>query len=880
MLLCIAGLFVAVGACTLYLAVPDFGAKHLALVTVPFVLSFGAAHFALDRFLPDRDPVLLPLAAMLTGLGLLLLGRLARNFLLRQAIWLPLCIGALLAVVRLGRNLRWLRRFRYTWLIGGLGLLSATLLLGVNPSGYGPRLWLGALGLYFQPSELLKLLMIVYLASYLAERQGLIVSERWHVGRWRVPPVAYIGPMLLMFGFALVVLAWQKDLGAAMLYFLTFLGMLYLATGRLGYPVVGLVLLIALGVVGYAYSDLVRLRIDSWWMPWPEASGRAFQIVQSLQAYGAGGIIGEGLGLGSPGLIPAVHTDFAHAALAEELGLAGALAIIALYAALTLRGFRIAARERSRFGQFLAAGIVVGFSVQSWVIMAGNAKLAPITGVTLPFVSYGGSSLLASCLALGLLMRVSGTAAPANHIAVSRLASVDPAETRARLARLAAILTVALAVLAVGCGYWALVRSSFLETRDDNVRRVLREQRIVRGRILDRNGIVLAEIEVADDGTVTRKYPVPEAAPALGYASLRYGTSGIEGAMDQTLRGEVGRTEWQNWRDDLLHRPSRGGDVQLTLDAELQVLAQELLAGVEGAAVVIDAATGEILVLASSPTFDPENLDEAWAELVDAPGAPLLNRATQGLYQPGSVFHTIVLAEALAADAADLAAPAPRLDQPVVVDGVTVQCDTEAAGPGDLADAYASSCPSPIVDLAQALGVLRVADAIARWDLGVPPSFEIPTAAPDWPGISGDGAPLVAEALGQGELVVSPVRVALVVATLGADGQPPDLHLVKRMKDAQGRWQELPRTGDSGFIVSPAIADAILSAWTPHDDGRIIGRSGTAIAGQDQPAHVWFTALSNTAGKRYAAVVLVEHAPPGTLDLELGRTLLRAALQP
>jgi peptidoglycan glycosyltransferase len=320
--------------------------------------------------------------------------------------------------------------------------------------------------------------------------------------------------------------------------------------------------------------------------------------------------------------------------------------------------------------------------------------------------------------------------------------------------------------------------------------------------------------------------------------------------------------------------------VQLTLDAELQVLAQKLLAGVEGAAVVIDAATGEILVLASSPTFDPESLDEEWAELTDATGAPLLNRATQGLYQPGSVFHTIVLAEALAADAADLAAPMPRLDQPVVIDGVTVQCNTDDAGPGDLADAYARGCPSPIVDMAQSLGVTRIANAIARWGLSVPPSFEIPSAAPDWSGIAGEGEPLVAEALGQGKLVVSPMRVALVVATLGADGQPPDLHLVKRVQDGQGRWQELPRTLGAGYIVNPAVADVLLGAWTSHDGGRIISRSGTAIAGQDQPAHVWFTALSNTAGKRYAAVVLVEHAPAGTLDLELGRTLLRAALGP
>jgi cell division protein FtsW (lipid II flippase) len=878
-LLCIAAVFVGLGAVTLYLGAPGFGAWHLILVLVPWVLSYGAAHLILDRFLPDRDPVLLPVAALLTGVGLLLLGSLARNFLLRQAVWVPLCVAGLLAVVRVGHDLRWLRRFRYTWLVGGLALLATTLVLGVNPSGYGPRLWLGAFGLFFQPSELLKLLMIAYLASYLAERTGLIVSEGWRIGRWRGPPLAYVGPLFAMFGIALVILAWQQDLGAAMLFLLTFLAMLYLATGQWGYPASGLVFLAALGAAGYAYSDLVRLRIDSWWRPWPEASGRAFQVVQSLQAYGAGRLFGAGLGMGSPDFIPAVHTDFAHAGVAEELGLLGALAVVALYAALMLRGFRIASKERPGFGQLLAAGITTGLAVQSWVIIAGNVRVAPITGVTLPFVSYGGSSLLASSLALGLLLRISGSTADPSQEVVSPLTPADPAQARRRLIRLAAVLSVAMVVLAAACGYWAIVRSSFLSSRADNLRRVIYEQRIVRGSILDRHGTALADIAVAGDGLVTRRYPVPQAAPVLGYASLRYGTAGVEGALDDGLRGEKRLSPWEAWLQGLMHRPPQGVDVQLTIDAELQKLAQELLEDLEGAAVLVHATTGEVLVLASSPTFDPEMLEEDWSRLTEDPSAPLFNRATQGLYQPGNVFHTVVLAEGIVGGLVDMASSPPNLGLPVSVDGVTVRCVTSLPADATLRDAYARGCPQPIVDAARMIGAEGLGAAVERWRLVAPLPLEIPSSSVDWAGVASGDQAVAAEALGQGALLLSPVRVALMVATLGADGEMPAAHLVKRVQDEEGRWQDAV-VGEGQPIVSSTVAGLLLDAWSEHDGGRILWRAGTAFAGQERPPHTWFTALGFGADGVYALAILGEHLADESRASDAGIALLRSALAP
>ena len=397
----------------------------------PAVALSGAslvAWAALRHWLPAGDPLFLPIAILLCGLSLVLIARLAPNFLARQTLWVSLGLGAMLAVALLpsasmGKmasrptvdNLRWLRRYRYTWLTLGLLLLSLTLLFGVNPSGYGARLWLGLSRLYFQPSELLKVVMVVFLASYLAEKRELLAVGGTRIGPWRVLPLPHLGPLLLMWGFSAVLLGWQRDLGAALLFFGTFLAMLYAATGREVYVWMGVGLFLISTIAGYQLFDHVRLRVDAWWNPWPEASGRAFQIVQSLLAFAAGGVLGQGLGQGYPTFIPVVHSDFAFAAIGEELGLLGTLAVVILFAVLVYRGFRTALAVGDAFAALLATGLSTMLGLQALVIMGGTLKIVPLTGVTLPFVSYGGSSLVISFAMLGLLLRISAMTREDNH---------------------------------------------------------------------------------------------------------------------------------------------------------------------------------------------------------------------------------------------------------------------------------------------------------------------------------------------------------------------------------------------------------------------------------------------------------------------------------
>lgn len=408
LLLTLAGLFVALNRVALMLAQGESWAALWPLGL--WAACAGLLHIALNLLAPSRDPYLLPITLLLSGWGLTLVARLAPVFATRQTIWLAVASLVALAVAATPPNLRFLRRYRYTWLLAGLVLLAATLVFGVNPSGAigAPRLWLGFGGVFFQPSEILKLLLLIFLASYLADKREMIVSSRFHIGRWPLPPLPYLAPLLLMWGFCMILLVWQRDLGTASLFFLIFLTMLYLSTGQAGYVLAGLILLLLAGVAGYILFDVVRLRVDTWWNPWPEADDRAFQIVQSLLAVAAGGVLGQGVGLGSPTFIPVVHSDFVFAAIVEEWGMIGGLGVLACLGIVAQRALHIAlARQERPFHALLAAGIGAALGVQSLLIMAGVLKLAPLTGVTLPFVSYGGSSLLSSFVMVGLLVRIS-----------------------------------------------------------------------------------------------------------------------------------------------------------------------------------------------------------------------------------------------------------------------------------------------------------------------------------------------------------------------------------------------------------------------------------------------------------------------------------------
>jgi len=369
----------------------------------------------LNRRLPAHDPLLFPLVMYLSGWGLVAIQRLAPPFAERQALWLAISVAAMLLTAVFPHMLRWLRVYRYIILGGALLLLLATIVFGRNPSGFelAPRLWLSLGAVYFQPSEIMKVILVAFMASYLGEQSAATRADQTEPGV-RIPFLPRLaGPMLSMWLLSMVILIWQRDLGTAMLFFIVFILLLYLTTGDFRMLLGGALLVIIAAAVAFHLFDVVKLRVDIWLNPWPEADGRAYQIVQSLMAFSAGGIFGTGVGLGAAGYIPVAHSDFIFAALAEEWGLLGVVGVLSSFAVLALRGLSIGLYHSGRvFHRLLAAGLTLMLVVQALMIMAGVLKLLPLTGVTLPFISYGGSSLLACYIMIGLLLRLSAEAAP------------------------------------------------------------------------------------------------------------------------------------------------------------------------------------------------------------------------------------------------------------------------------------------------------------------------------------------------------------------------------------------------------------------------------------------------------------------------------------
>jgi cell division protein FtsW (lipid II flippase) len=421
-------------------------------------------HRELSRRLPERDPFLFPIAALLMGWGLLTIWRLSSGFGLRQSAWLVVAGLVFILAVRFNqlppgdRILTYLRRFKYIWLTSGLLLTALTLILGTNPMGAGPRLWLGCCGIYFQPSELLKLLLIVYLAAYLADRQAAASppSQLLHL----------LIPTLILTGMALLLLTFQRDLGTAAIFLVLYAVIVFAGTGDQRVLIFSLLMLILAAIIGYALFDVVHLRVDAWINPWLDPSGRSYQIVQSLLAIANGGLIGRGPGMGSPSLVPISQSDFIFSAISEETGLLGALAMLGLLALFISRSIRIAIRSADTFRRLLAFGLGAHLIGQSILIMGGNLRLLPLTGVTLPFVSYGGSSLLVSAFELVCLLIISAYPEETYTTQPELLKT----QTRVNL-WVSGGLILGLVGVALVAGWWSFVRGPTLLTRTDNPRR-------------------------------------------------------------------------------------------------------------------------------------------------------------------------------------------------------------------------------------------------------------------------------------------------------------------------------------------------------------------------------------------------------------------------
>jgi peptidoglycan glycosyltransferase len=386
---------------------------------VPFMLFvlglLACGHFVVRFTAKGADPMFLPMAAFVHGLGFVMIARLNDRWAGLQATWSLIGLLAFTATLIFIERTGDLRRYQFTSLGLGLALLLLPMIPGIGFTSGGARIWVSVGPINFQPGEFAKILLAVFFAAYLAERRDLIVDGHIRFLGITLPELRHLAPILVAWAVSVVVMVGEKDLGSSLLFFTLFVVMLWVATERASFLVMSGGMFAIGAVIAYKLFSHVRTRVDIWLNPWAQETGRGYQPIQALYGMAHGGLTGTGLGMGSPDLIPAAHNDFIFAALGEEIGLIGVTAVLAAYALLVGAGMRTALRAQRDFEKLLAVGLTTITAVQTFIIVGGVLRVVPLTGVTLPFMSYGGSSLVANYMLLAILIRISDTTARQLH---------------------------------------------------------------------------------------------------------------------------------------------------------------------------------------------------------------------------------------------------------------------------------------------------------------------------------------------------------------------------------------------------------------------------------------------------------------------------------
>jgi cell division protein FtsW (lipid II flippase) len=406
--LIVVGMLTGLGFASVYIARSEIVSPQSLTYAAFFLCLYLVAHVVTRICAPYADPYLLPMAGLLTAIGLTEIYRLNPDDAFRQGLWLVIGVALFsVTLIVLQHDYRRLESYKYVIGLGAIALLVLPALPGIGRTINGARLWVGVGPFQFQPGEFAKILLIVFLAGYLREKREVLAQGR----------LKDFGPLLLIWGGAMAVLVQTNDLGSGLLYFGIFVAMLYVATARFVFVAGGMALFLAGAAFVYQVIPRVQDRVTIWLDPWPHAQDEGYQLVQSLFAIAFGGFGGTGLGKGTftfsngtDPIIPYLNTDFIYAALAHELGLVGIAAVVLIYMLFVARGFRAAMLAQDGFSKLLAAGLTFAFALQTFIIVGGVVRLIPLTGITLPFVSYGGSSLLANFVLLALLLLVSNRA--------------------------------------------------------------------------------------------------------------------------------------------------------------------------------------------------------------------------------------------------------------------------------------------------------------------------------------------------------------------------------------------------------------------------------------------------------------------------------------
>ena len=872
-------------------------------------VAFVIAHIATRRFAPGADPALLPIAFALSGIGIAFVTRLAPDLAVNQVMWLFLGVAFMVLVLAFVRNLDKVANYKYTLMIAGFLLLLSPLVPGLGQEIYGSRIWLSLGGFSFQPGEIAKIIIVLFLAGYLAQNREMLSVFTVRVGPFRLPDIRTLLPLILMWGVALLIVVFEKDLGSALVLFFMFLVMLYVATGKKFYLAIGLGLIAVGGVGAFLAFDHVQVRVNTWLDPFADAQNTGYQLTQAIYSIADGDLFGVGLGNGLAEQIPVVESDFIFADIAEEIGLLGAAGVLLLFLCFAIRGFVTAARAKSDVSSFAAVGLTSVIVLQAFIIVGGVTRLIPLTGITLPFISQGGSSLLASFIIVGLLLRCGDegtgvgqemTSATSSLHANSVLGRVSLGK---RLSHSMLFCSALFALLVANLTMIMVVQADYYQGMPGNNHSLAKEARTERGTISTYDGVVLAQSVPTEDGTFERVYPAGDlASQVVGYSSARFGTSGIEQAYNDTLKGKENFASWTDVLNSFAGIGGAGNDVALTLNSKIQQAAQDALAGRTGACVVMDPDTGAVLAMASSPTYDAADFETVIEQAnADSSDTRLINRAIHALYSPGSTFKIVSLATALEDGVADENTVYDAPGSMEIGNADVVNFDGNSYGRLTLAQATELSANTAFGQL----GVEMGADALVAGaeDFGFNKDIEFaltlytslmpdPDDMTEWE----TAWAAAGENVGENKTASHPspngpqatvLEMALVGSAIANDGTIMQPYLVDGIYNANGERSFTAQPTKLMQAVSETTAGrvrdvlvGVVNNGTGTDaaiDGvQVAGKTGTAekVDGNDS----WFVGMAPADDPRVVVALIIEDGEEG-VGAQKAQNVLKTALE-
>ena len=851
-------------------------------VPVGIFIAFLIAHLAIRKLAPGADPALLPLSFALSGIGIAFVTRLAPELAMRQVMWLFFGVVCMLLVLIFLKNLDRIANYKYTLMIVGFLLLLSPLLPVVGQEIYGSRIWLNIAGISFQPGEIAKILIVLFLAGYLAQNREMLSIFTHRIGPFKIPDLATLVPLLVMWVISLLIVIFEKDLGSALVVFFVFITMLYVATGKKTYLIIGFVLIAIGGVAAFLLFDHVQIRVDTWLDPFKDATGDGYQLVQAIFSIADGGLFGVGIGNGMSDQIPIVESDFIFAAIAEETGLLGAAGLLLLYLCFAIRGLVTAARAKSDVSSFIAVGLTASIILQAFIIVGGVTRLIPLTGLTLPFVSQGGSSLLASFIAIGFLLRcgdqstglgtemISGTGTLSSESVLGRV-SLGKRLTKTMIA-----FSVLFALLVANLTLIMVVQANDYKNMPSNNHTLAREARTERGTISTYDNVVLAQSVLQDDGTYKRVYPSGTlAAHVVGYASEAYGTAGIEASYNDTLKGQRNYASWVDVVNAATDAGTPGNDVKLTINSTIQQAAEQALDGFNGACVVIDPETGAVLALASSPSYNASDIESILSAGSDS--SALYNRATQALYSPGSTFKMVSLTTALENNVATESSVFSSPGEMTIGNGKVNNFGNYSYGEITLARATELSSNTVYGQLGTQIGSDRLVEGSEKFGFNQDVSFDIPlvkSLMPDpnemteWETAWATAGEPVGQHASPAGPQATVLQMALVGCVIANDGVMEQPYLVDSIYNADGECSFTARPSSLMTATSSSIAKrvrTVLEGVVNSGTGtaaavqgvQIAGKTGTSETGKEYDDS-WFVGMGPSEDCKVVVAIALE----------------------